>query len=70
MTALAEIRISLPGYMRLFFGYRFNDDAGAPKESIELTAAARSGLRSTTIATSTKLAAEIRQASAAVMAWA
>ncbi len=30
--------------MRLFFGYRFNDNASAAKESIELPAAARSAL--------------------------
>jgi hypothetical protein len=31
--------------MRLLFGHGFNDDPGAPKESIELTAAGRFGLR-------------------------
>jgi hypothetical protein len=44
MPALAEIRIGLARYMRLFFGYRFNDNSGAAKESIELPAAARFGL--------------------------
>jgi hypothetical protein len=44
MSTLAEIRIGLTGNMRLLLGYRFNDNAGAAKESIELPAAARSGL--------------------------
>lgn len=45
MAALTEIRIRLSGYMRLLFRQGFNDDLGAPKESIERTAAGRLSLR-------------------------
>ena len=44
MPTLAEIRIGLTGNVRLLLGYRFNDNACASKESIELPAASCSGL--------------------------
>jgi hypothetical protein len=44
MPALTKIRIGPTSYMCLLFSHRFNGNAGAAKESIELPAAARSRL--------------------------
>jgi len=69
MPSFTEIRKGLAGNMGLFFGHGVNGDTGAAQKSVELAAAAILLVcASTTIASSTKVAAETRHESAWAMA--